>query len=139
MDKNELLKLSFTQLKSELNNCNNPVREYYIRILMKQKYQAYLKQKKYNNDVKNLNIINSLVDDINKNNNKDNKQIKEYDNKNIFEEDFKSVNFKNKEVKFIPRDNLNNNLMNRLTNDISIQEFRDIRYKPKEIIHAYED
>ena len=106
---------------------------------MKQKYQAYLKQKKYNNDVKNLNIINSLVDDINKNNNKDNKQIKEYDNKNIFEEDFKSVNFKNKEVKFIPRDNLNNNLMNRLTNDISIQEFRDIRYKPKEIIHAYED
>lgn len=144
-----LSKMSFNQLKKELPKCKNKNEELIIRKLMKKKYLKYMKMKKIKKKTNIYQLADDLLMDI-KNNKVNDDNI---DNiVNMFDEsDFKdtpnfpSLNeldptnelaneldgdelYDKKFKEEIKRDQLNNNLMNRLNSDIDIQSMRK-KYK----------
>lgn len=128
--------LSFNELKKLLNQTDDPIKITIIRRLMLEHYKAYKKNLK-ENAIKNKNRekqYDKLLDGIIKE-----KTVKSYDKVNELDEMHKSVSYADRKFNPIQRDALNSNLNNRLNSDIYINKkgFRDIRYKPKEIVPAF--
>lgn len=138
-------KMNFYQLRNELSYCDDPVKELLIRKMMvreytKLKHNKINKHKRYvRNNRSSDKITNNLTDNLTDNLADDlyNEIIKQNDmNPNIFDEtDFNPIpnhgplndldpnakRFEGKYKEEIKRDSMNNNLMDRLNNDIDIQ------------------
>lgn len=135
-DVDRLKKMSFNELKIELrNNIDNPVREYAIRKMMKDKYEKHLQeknrikiqeQKKIYNQKLDDEILNILDDKSNSSDQSSNSSSESSDSSESIEapttfRDVSPDKFKEK----IKNDYVNNNLMQRLNSDIDITSMRN--------------
>lgn len=133
-------KLTFGQLRNELANCNDPVRQYIIRNLMLVRYKQYLKNKELQHQMKKeyrkrqIKKIKSKIESKYKNS----KSMEPFDDLDLFDEidgngnndeiihDLMQNNDELPEnIQEYMRDKTNKNLRSRLHNDIDINRMKD--------------
>ncbi|MCJ7636446.1 MAG: hypothetical protein MUO21_03065 [Nitrososphaeraceae archaeon] len=149
-------KLTFGELRNELANCNDPVRQYIIRNLMLVRYKQHLENKEVQQQMKKdyrknqLKKIKKRIE--NKYVKKEHVSLESFDDSEIFDHDkeLKNINDKVQELNELNNDNpwrdeiLNNipeynkdktnkNLMSRLQNDIDINRLKDNTIHSKKI------
>lgn len=122
--KRTLIDMSFSELKHQLTQCKNKKKELFIRQLMMFRYNQYLERQQMNDQLQFDDFLNINDDFSEDDNNNDNKwssyqQTKEYQ---------------------YSRDKINNNLMDRLSNEILIKKSSNSNNKKnKRFIPPYED
>ncbi|AYV76940.1 MAG: hypothetical protein Barrevirus4_24 [Barrevirus sp.] len=135
---NEVNKMTFAELRNELANCSDPVKQYIIRNLMMLRYKQHLENKELERNLKKK-YQKSQIKKIKR------KLEKKYRNKSVNnpltnsdfiepeetreEEDDNTNNNNNMyngtKINEYIKDRTNNNLMNRLHNDIEINKMKD--------------
>ena len=134
----DLSKLSFKELKKELYNCkNDPIKELTIRQMMRERYIAHLKKKKFReqhylkktriNNQESDRLIEELIEEMDDIDNNDDNQDYLYNRRMTNKK--KSINDIHK--KETNNDFLNNNLMKRMNGEM------DIRKNKKNISRAF--
>ena len=118
--------LSFNELKKLLKNCKNPSEELIIRRKMKDKYISYIKYKNRKNPSKSTtnNLVDNVLDELDQYNCKSSKKVKGN----------KDDKIKNN----MSRDHMNNNLVNRMRNDILIKSNNKKRINKKDFIPPFQ-
>ena len=137
-------KLTFGQLRNELANCTDPVRQYIIRNLMYVRYTQYLEHKETQNQMKKdykknqISKIKKKIISKRKQKDKDKDKplelfdldeltnldnLDELDNLNNLD------NLTQDQIKEYNKDKTNRNIMNRLYNDIDINKMKDSKKK----------
>jgi hypothetical protein len=160
-DIDKIKNMSFVELRDELCNCNNnPIKEMLIRKLMKQKY-IYIRQRKKQNEkiIKRMYKKNSKTMKEKKDDESDENydfledgRAYEIDNKEIIftEDDFNimpdhgSLNelengsHNERYVDEIKRDTMNNQLMDRMNNELEICYFNKFqKYNKNSFLHQF--
>lgn len=141
-------KLTFGELRNELANCNDPVRQYIIRNLMLVRYKQHLANKEAQQQMKKdyrknqiKKIKSKLKDKYTK---KVNISLEPYDDSELFDHEGIEYNDQVQEINNWEGDNLNGipeynkdktnkNLMSRLQNDIDINRLKDNTIHNKKI------
>jgi hypothetical protein len=123
---NKINDMSFNELKNELHNCgDNKIKEKLIRELMMIKYQQYINQHKN---------VNRTIKIPKKKKIKTNKIPK---NEVIFSDsDFNDDEINNNKIIEYGKDITNNNLMDRLNNDVEIKTMK-VSTSKKDIVKPF--
>ena len=136
-------KLTFGQLRNELANCTDPVRQYIIRNLMYVRYTQYLEHKETQNQMKKdykkkqISKIKKKIISKRKQQDKplanlDGFDLDNIDNLDNLDELTNLDNLDNltqDQIKEYNKDKTNRNIMNRLYNDIDINKMKDSKKK----------
>ena len=131
---NHLTRMSFRELKNELAKCNNKEIELIIRKIMKDKAIRYkLRQK----SIKNNEIIDSILDDIETNSSK----ITSLNELDDYENDMEYQNINSSYKDEIAKDFVNNSLMERMNSELDIRNIKNIKRKcnEKDFIPPFSD
>jgi len=131
---NSIQNMSFNELRDELMNCdNNPIKEYLIRRLMKEKYIYYKKRKNYiinkrhqlekeRYELFKKHIENSIEEQEEPVYLKDDDYISPLENSDIRNHNFSNL-YDKKFTNEIEKDRVNNNLMDRMNSELEIRKF----------------